>query len=475
MTAARLELDAVTRRFGDVVALDAASLAVRAGSVHALLGENGAGKTTLMRIAFGLARADAGTVRVGGSPRSFRSPAEALAAGLCMVHQHFTLVPAMTVLDNVRLGLPASIRVSPDDVRRLSATDGDALDPDWLVSSLGIRAQQRIELLKARVRDARVIILDEPTAALAPAEVDSLLRWVRDFANRGGAVVLITHRIREALDVADDVTVLRRGRTVWSQPRADLTVDDVVRAMVGPADDATPGRRRDTAASGAVAALDGVGLTDARGHRRLADVSLVVRRGEVLGIAGVEGSGTHELLRVLARRLKPTSGRLTLPPRIGFVPEDRHREALATSETVTDNVALREAGGRTGLLDRAGCAGHARDLVNRHGIVAAGVEAPTWTLSGGNQQRLVMARELDGPTELIVVENPTRGLDVQAAGLVRARLRSAADEGAGIVYWAADLDEVLAVADRVVVVHGGRAVGVPNDRDAVGRAMLGAA
>lgn len=475
MTPAVLELDAVTRHFGDVVALDAASLVVRAGTVHALLGENGAGKTTLMRIAFGLERADAGTIRVDGSPRSFRSPADALATGLCMVHQHFTLVPAMTVLDNVRLGLPASIAVSPDDVRRLSSTDGDALDPDGLVSHLGIRAQQRIELLKARVRNARLIILDEPTAALAPAEVDSLLRWLRDFANRGGSVVLITHRIREALDVADDVTVLRRGRTVWSLPRAGLTLDGVVSAMVGRAAEAITDRRRSKPATESVAILDGVGFTDARGQARLAGVSLVVRRGEVLGIAGVEGSGTHELLRVLARRLPPTQGRLTLPRRIGFVPEDRHREALATSESVMDNVALRDAGDRTGRLEREGLGARARDLVDRHGIVAAGPDAPAWTMSGGNQQRLVIARELDGPTELVVVENPTRGLDVQAATAVRARLRAAAGEGAGIVYWAADLDEVLAMADRIIVMHGGRAIAVVHDRDAVGRAMLGAA
>lgn len=476
MTPARLELDAISRRFGNVVALNAAWMKVRAGSVHALLGENGAGKTTLMRIAFGLERADEGTIRVDGVAQRFRSPADAVTAGLGMVHQHFTLVPAMSVLENVLLGLSRTRHARADDVRRLSAMDGDELDPHALVSSLGIRAQQRLELLKARVRDARMIILDEPTAALAPAEVDSLLRWIRAFADRGGAVVLITHRIREALAVADDVTVLRRGATVLSQSRTGLTLDALVRAMVGRAAESTTDARAvaPRAGTSAVAVLDRVGL-DAAGHQRLVDVSLQVGQGEILGIAGVEGSGTRELLRVLARRLSPTRGSLTLPPVVGFVPEDRHRDAMATSESVADNVALRGAGDRRGRLDRRDIQRKATDLVQRHGIVASGVDAPAWTLSGGNQQRLVVGRELEGPPRLLVVENPTRGLDVQAAQAVRTRLRAAADDGAGVAYWAADLDEVLLVADRVIVMHGGQATEVPRDRDAVGRAMLGAA
>jgi simple sugar transport system ATP-binding protein len=487
--AGALLLRDIHRRFDAVRALDGASIEVRPGRVHALLGENGAGKTTLMRVAFGMVRPDAGVMTLDGRTYRPGSPADAIRAGLGMVHQHFALVPAMTVAENVALG--GRGRFDPGEaerrVERLAATTGIRVDPRARVAQLGIGAQQRVEILKALARDARTLVLDEPTAVLAPAEARELLDLLRRFADAGRGVVLITHKLRDALAIADDVTVLRAGRTVLAAPAGALTESALARAMLGDgsvtdpaiAGEVLPGRHDaplEGAGGGAaaiVARVDGVVLADERGVVRLRGATLEVRSGEIVGVAGVEGAGQRELLRALAGRLRPISGTIAGATRVGFVPEDRQRDALVLDFTLAENIVLAGAGARRGRIAWRGERARTSALLAAHDVRASGPDARARTLSGGNQQKLVLARELSGGPSLVVAENPTRGLDVRAAAAVHAALRAARDAGSGVVLHSSDLDEVLALADRVVVVHAGSLRPCPADRDAVGRAMLG--
>ena len=491
-----LSLRGITHRFGAVVALNDASLRVRSGTVHALLGENGAGKTTLMRVAFGLLTPDAGTVEVHNRPVTIASPAAALALGIGMVHQHFTLVPAMTVAENVALGGRGAYRpqLAAARVRDVAQRAGLSLDPFAMVSSLSVGAQQRCEIAKALARDVSLLILDEPTAVLAPAEAADLLRWLRSFADAGHAVVLITHKLRDALAIADDVTVLRRGTTVLSARAADTTQDALRAAMVGVQDANT-----DAAIAGALSgdrsdyrgaapansmnadpelradvlrAID-VSYTDTRGAERVRGVSLAVRRAELVGIAAVEGAGQHELLRLLAGRLVPQRGTIAMPKRLGFVPEDRHRDALMLDATLDENIALRGAGERRGRIPWGTVRRDTEQIISTRDVRTDGASALARTLSGGNQQKLVVGRELADAPEALIVENPSRGLDFQATASVHAALREARDGGAAVLLYSSDLDEVLLLADRVLVMFNGTLVETSRDRDAIGRAMLG--
>ena len=405
-----------------------------------------------------------------------------------MVHQHFKLVGALTVAENVALGGRGRFdaRAVADRVRAIGRDTGLALDPEMRAAELPVGAQQRLEIVKALAHDARVLILDEPTAVLAPAESDALLRWLRGFAETGGTVVLITHKLREALAIADDLTVLRRGRTVLATARN--TVDDraVIAALVGDeqgvADRAVP-RRLATApppAGPPVLALRDVSYADARGVTLLEAASLEVRAGEVVGVLGVEGSGQRELLRILAGRLAPSAGHVTRPDRVGFIPEDRLHDALIPALSLTENVALADAGRLRGLLDWSGVVERTRSLCARFDVHASSPAATADTLSGGNQQKLVVGRERAVAASALVAENPTRGLDLRAAALVREELGM--PEGGvapAVVFYSADIDEVLAVADRVVVCFEGRVREVarptdPDDRTPFARAMVGA-
>lgn len=478
-----LSLEGISRRFGSVVALDDAQFAVRAGTVHALLGENGAGKTTLMRVAFGMLTPDRGTVRVRGEARTIASPAAAMALGIGMVPQHFTLVPAMTVAENVALGGHGGFdpTKAAARVRELARRAGLPLEPDARVQSLGVGAQQRCEIVKALVREVDVLILDEPTAVLAPPEAAELLCWMRAFADAGHAVVLITHKLRDALAVADDVTVLRRGRVVMTCAASRTTEDALRTAMVGDAIDRTDAPlRRDTTAraarpsSSVVLSLQQVHYRDARGALRLRDVSLDVHAGEIVGIAAVEGSGQHELLRALAGRLDVSGGRVLRPARIGFVPEDRHRDALMLDASLVENVALRGAGKRRGLVPWPALRESTAALLVQQDVRASGPQARARTLSGGNQQKFILGRELADSPAALVVENPSRGLDFQATAAVQTALRDARAHGAAVVVYSSDLDEVVQLADRVFVMFDGRLIETTRDREAVGRSMLGA-
>ena len=480
-----MALEGISKRFGAVQALRDVSLRIESGTVHALLGENGAGKTTLMHVAFGMLRADTGSISIDGERVEIRSPADAIATGLGMVHQHFSLVPAMTVAENLALGGHGILRAREmvDSVRHIANHTGFALDPEATVENLTIGAQQRVEIAKALARQARILILDEPTAVLAPSEAEDLLRWIRRFADAGHAVVLITHKLSEALAIADSITVLRHGRVVYDDVTAHTSAGELTTAMIGmdamAADDRVPS---DAIRSTAVFVVNDVTIRDDRGMPRLRNASFVVHEGEILGVAGVEGAGQHELLRVLAGRAQADRGTIERPARVGFVPEDRHRDAVLLDRSLTDNVALRDAGRRRGHIDWSAIRARTQRLMDEFDVRAPSRDAPLRSLSGGNQQKLVIAREMDTEDNAegarlpaaLVVENPTRGLDVRATAEVHARLRAARDEGAAIVLYSSDLDEVLALASRMIVLHAGEVREVSLDRDAVGRAMLGA-
>jgi ABC-type uncharacterized transport system ATPase subunit len=471
-----LSLQSIVKRFGAVTALDGASLTVARGTVHALLGENGAGKTTLMRIAYGLDRPDAGVVRLGGEAVTLRAAGDAIERGIGMVQQHFSLVPAMTVAENVALGGRGRYhpRGVAEHVRALVRRTSLQIDPDARVSDLPVAAQQKLELLKIFSREARTLILDEPTAVLAPMEARDLMALLRRVADDGGAVVLVTHKLREALAVADEVTVLRRGRTVLTTPAETISEPELARAMFP--DEITPDARAPVGRErgNVIAELHEADLRDRQGVTRVRGATVALHAGEIVGIAGVEGSGHHELLLALAGRLEPVAGDVRLPSDIAFIPEHRQRDALIAPFSVMENVALRDAGRARGRLRWPTYAQRARSLIEQHAIRAASVLAPVRTLSGGNQQKLVLARELEGTPALVVAENPTQGLDVRAALAIRARLREARDTGAAVVVYASDLDELLALADRVVVAFGGTVRETSRDPETIGRAMLGA-
>ena len=487
-----LELRGITRRFGSVVALDQASIAVRPGTVHAVLGENGAGKTTLMRVAFGLIKPNGGDVLVRGRTVQFSSPSDALAAGIGMVHQHFTLVPAMTVAENVAMGGRGlySAGAWAERVRDIGERTGLVLDPAARVSELSVSAQQRTEIVKALSRDVDLLILDEPTAVLAPGEAQELLRWMRAFADAGRSIVLITHKLRDALAIAADITVLRHGRTVLSTTAASTSEAELAAAMLGSArsvpqsgaavenvEAASRNIARKTeseiVARRKVLQLDAVSVHDDRRVLRLRNVSLDVHAGEIVGVAAVEGAGQRELLRVLSGRMHASSGSVSIPEHIGFVPEDRHNDALLLDASLVENVALKGAGARDGRMPWTQFRAATDNIIERNDVKAEGALVNARTLSGGNLQKLILGREMSDAPSALVVENPTRGLDFRSTAAVHDSLRAARDHGTAVVVFSSDLDEVLQLADRAVVVHDGRVMQVPLERDVIGRAMLG--
>jgi general nucleoside transport system ATP-binding protein len=476
---AALRCAGITKRYGGVTALDGADFTLRPGTVHALLGENGAGKTTLMRIAFGLVTPDAGTMERDGAPFRPRSPLEAIASGLGMVFQHFSLVPAMTVAENIALGGHGrfSPREAASAVQSLAQRTGLSIDPELRIADAGLAVQQRCEILKALARDAHLLMLDEPTAVLGPTEATELLQWIRRFADDGHAVVLVTHRLRDALSISDDVTVLRRGRTVLSAPARDVTVDALADAMIGAPEPTHEAARNNGAAfvgptGEAVLEANDLVIVDESGRQKVRGVSLAIRAGELVGVAGIEGEGQHELLLALAGRLPPAAGTIRRPSVVGFVPEDRQRDAVLLDGTLTENYALRGAARRRGRMPWAALAARTRALVAAFDVRGDGDGVVLRGLSGGNQQKFVLARELSERPPALIVENPTRGLDIRAADAVRSALRMARNDGTAILCYSSDLDEVLALADRVIVMVDGRVQEVAVDRTAIADAMI---
>lgn len=480
-----LELRDIRKQYGRTLALTKGGLTARWGEIHGLLGENGAGKSTLLRIAAGLDRRDAGSIEVAGVPAAIRSPRDARHLGIGMVHQHPTSIPSLTVAEN--LALAAGWRVHPAEVReqtvRLSEANRLPIDPDAYAGRLPIALKQRLEILKALAVRARILLLDEPTAVLAPGEADDLLQRLADFAAEGNAVVMVTHKLGEALSASHSLTVLRHGAVTLRGSRDSESPDSLSRAMLGtrraivsPAPRRPPPVDRDPAIR--AQALD-VGR-EGRYGIALRAATLSVLPGEIVGIAAVEGSGQRELLRCVAGLLEPLRGALSVSSPVAFIPEDRTTEGLILSLSLAENMVLGLGSDGPGVSGRlvswkvaaAGTAG----ILDRFGITSGGPAAAAASLSGGNQQKLVLARAFESRPTVLVAENPTRGLDVAAAADIHARIRSAADNGAAVLFHSSDLDEVLLLADRVVVVSGGVLRHPPTpDRDVVGRMMVGAA
>jgi len=479
-----LGLQGIRKHFGSVQALRGADFTLMPGELHALLGENGAGKTTLMQVAYGLVRPDAGSITVEGSPRAVPSARAARRLGIGMVHQHFTSVPALTVAENVALaaGWPVQPRVLQARVRALSERVGLPLDPDTRAGHLSVALKQRLEIVKALATDARILLLDEPTAVLAPVEAEELLRVVRAFTAQGGAAVLITHKLDEALASADRVTVLRQGTVAFEGTLAGQSASSLAAAMIGDGARSAGAVIRSTervTAGAPLVRLEELEIPRDTGFGiAVRGVTLSIRAGEIVGIAGVEGNGQRELLRAVAGRLQPLRGRREVAGPVGFVPEDRTTEGLIPELTLTENVVLGSRSDdpwlRRGRIDWRVARARTGTLLKEFGVVAPGPDSQAGTLSGGNQQKLVMARELAREPRVIVAENPTRGLDIRSTEAIHERLRAAAAGGAAVLVYSSDLDEVLALGNRVLVASRGTLIEAPPGatRAEVGELMV---
>lgn len=482
-----LELTGITKAFGAVQALDGVDVSFAPGEVHAVLGENGAGKSTLMKVLYGLLRPDAGRIRLDGRELRLRRPADAQAAGIGMVHQHFMLAEALSVAENILLGRRDSGFWMPRSMlrrraRELSLRFGLDVDPDTPVADISVGQRQRVEVLKALACDARTLILDEPTAVLTLQETEQLFASLRALRNDGRRIVFISHKLDEVLSISDRVTVLRAGRRVCTEPTGTLTADDLAERMIGArlterpiAPASRPGEE----------VLRLIEVHTRRQRRGLRGLNLVVCRGEIVGIAGVDGNGQMDLARTALGLQRATSGtvefrRGSARASLAHITDDRHREALVLSMSVAENAALKDHGrpplSRRAWLNRSAIDAFADRILRDYDIRAAGLRAAVSTLSGGNQQRLVVARELARRPELIVAVNPTRGLDVAAGEFVHRRLAAERDRGAAVLLISADLDEILRLADRICVLCDGRlslAPGPPFDVAAIGRLMAG--
>jgi simple sugar transport system ATP-binding protein len=492
---------AIVKRFPGVLANDAVDFELRRGEVHALLGENGAGKSTLMNVLAGLYQADAGTIAVRGLPVSFDSPRDAIAAGLGMVHQHFTLVPSLTVTENILLGLREprfrlELGQYEGRVRALAEETGMAVDPRAMVWQLSVGEQQRVEILKMLYRGATILIMDEPTAVLAPQEAEDLFRTLRTMTTRGDSVVFISHKLDEVLSIADRITVMRRGRvTAAGVPAAGMTKRELAQLMVGR--EILEMVEKEAREPGPVIlALDGVSAISDRGLRCLSDVHLEVRSGEILGLAGVAGNGQSELAEVITG-LRACQGRISVNGRdvanrpvieaieagVAHVPEDRTGTGSAPNLSLTDNLIMKSYRTRpigTGwTIDRLVARHRAEELKEAYEVAAPSVDTEARLLSGGNLQRLILAREISSGPGLMVAVQPTRGLDVGAIETVHRLLLEQRAGGTAILLISEDLDEILTMADRVAVIYEGR-VSLPvaaSDADVaeLGLLMTGAA
>jgi general nucleoside transport system ATP-binding protein len=498
---AHLTVDRLCKSFGALKANDEVSIHVSRGSVHAILGENGAGKTTLMNMLYGLLQPDSGRIILNDKDVRIHSPRDALDLGIGMVHQHFMLVGPLTVTENVVLGMGGGgtrldLAAHEARLRELSQTYGFDVEPSEIVSQLPIGMQQRVEILKSLYRNADLLILDEPTSVLTPGEIDSFFRVLRSLTEAGKTIIFITHKLEEVMDLAERVTVMRAGRVTDELSTSETNTAELARLMVGREVIFELERPEGTAGRVLFEARN-VRATGERGNEALTDVTFDLRQGEILGIAGVDGNGQAELAETIAGLRAYTSGSLKLDGaeladysirdrihklRIGYVPEDRHRTGLVLDQTIASNLMLRafdrEPLARHGiLLDFNAIRDHARHLVERYQVRARSIDQAVRRLSGGNQQKIILARELEAGPRLLVVAQPCKGLDVGAIEFVQNTLIEQRNSGVGIIYISTELEHILAVCDRIAVMFRGRITGILEPREAtserLGKLMAG--
>ena len=494
-----LELEGVTKRYPGVVACDGIDLDLSPGEVHALLGENGAGKSTLMNVLYGMTRPDEGTIRVNGRAVEMTSPSVAIAHGIGMVHQHFMLVPVMSVAENIVLAVEPQRRGLFDRSRaeaavaELSERFALAVDPSAPIEDISVGQQQRVEILKALYRGAEILILDEPTAVLTPQEAEELEEILRNLTAEGKGVIFITHKLHEVTGVADRVTVIRRGKKIATRPTEGLSEQELAELMVGRAVSLTVDKAPASPGAPLLQVSDLV-VHDDREIEAVKGVSFEVAAGEILGIAGVDGNGQAEMIDAIAGLRSPTSGRILLdgedltdvsPKRmfnagLGHIPTDRQLRGLVLSFSLAENIAIHDFDSppesRAGWLFPGRLRQRAARLIEEFDIRGGGPRTHASSLSGGNQQKVVIAREVDRDPKLLVAAQPTRGVDVGAIEFLHARLVAERDEGRGILLISLELDEILSLSDRILVISEGRIVGqyAPGvSREELGRAMLG--
>jgi len=496
-----VEMRGITKRYPRVLANDRVDLDVADGEIHAIVGENGAGKSTIMKVLYGLTPPDSGEIRLWGRPLSCHRPADAIRAGIGMVHQHFMLIDTLTVAENVVLGQePVRARFFTDAaaarerVRALSSDYGLELDPDELIENLSVGLEQRVEIVKVLYRGARVLILDEPTGVLTPQEVRELFAILRSLRDDGRTIIFITHKLEEVLELADRITVMRDGRVAGVVPARGTTTEELARMMVG-RDVLLAVEKEEKEPGPPVLSVSGLSAVGRKGARALDDVSLEVRAGEVLGIAGVQGNGQTELVEVIAGLRRASAGTVRVcgrettnrPPRevrdlgVAHIPEDRQARGLVLGFTVAENLILgrhhRPPFSRRGLLNLDEIRSHAVRLIEEHDLRPDDPDLDAANLSGGNQQKLIVAREFDGGPVLLIASQPTRGVDIGAIEFVHTSLLRMRDAGAAVLLVSAELSEIMTLSDRIAVMYGGRVVaeyaGGAVEEETLGLAMTG--
>ncbi len=465
-----LRLENITKCFGTFVANDNISLSVAAGTIHAILGENGAGKTTLMNIISGLYQPDSGEIQILGKPVKITSAREALKLGIGMIHQHFMLIPQLSVTENIILGMEKNwrlnLRQKQQEIAALSQAYGLEIEPAAKVENLPVGAQQRVEILKVLYRQAKLLILDEPTAVLTPPEVASLINILRQLAAAGNTIIFISHKLDEVMNLCDSVTVLRRGKVVGNTTTQTASPQQLAALMVGrevalhlQKSPASPGKT--------VLSVQDLQVTDNRGITAVRDISFQLQAGEILGIAGVDGNGQRELADTIAGLRTIKQGKIEFAHKfflVGYIPEDRQKIGLVLQFSIAQNLILKAFNKlqfcRKFLLQKVAIKNNAQAAMQEFDIRATGENIQVNQLSGGNQQKVVLARELAGKPNLIIAMQPTRGLDVGATEAVHLRLLTERDRGAAILYISTELEEVLAMSDRIAVIYRGEFVGI---------------